>query len=86
MAYSIDVREKLADKFRKLKKSDPITHSRILKKVNEIAANPSIGKPLEHQHTEIRRVHVGHFVLTFEVDNSKDVITLVDFEHHNKAY
>lgn len=54
--------------------------------MNEIAANPSIGKPLEHQHTEIRRVHVGHFVLTFEVDNSRNVITLVDFEHHDKAY
>lgn len=86
MVYSIDVREKLADKLRKLKKSGSVTHSRILKKVNEIAVNPGIGKPLEHQHTEVRRVHVGHFVLTYEVDNSRNVITLVDFEHHDNAY
>lgn len=86
MAYSIDVREKLADKLRKLKKSDPVTHNRVLKKVTEIATNPSLGKPLEHQHTQIRRVHVGHFVLTYEVDDAREVITLVDFEHHDKAY
>ena len=86
MAYGIDIREKLADKFKKLKKSDPVTHSRILKKVNEIVVNPEIGKPLEHQHTQIRRVHIGHFVLIYEVDDSRNIITLVDFEHHDNAY
>jgi addiction module RelE/StbE family toxin len=86
MTYGIDIREKLADKLKKLKKANSTIHARIIKKINEIAVNPYIGKPLMHQSTEIRRVHIGHFVLTYEVDEVKHVITIIDFEHHDKAY
>ena len=86
MAYAIDVREKLVSKLKKLKKSDPVTHARIIKKVKEIADNPDIGKPLKHQEAQVRRVHLGHFVLVYEVDDAKSTITLVDFEHHDNAY
>jgi mRNA-degrading endonuclease RelE of RelBE toxin-antitoxin system len=33
-----------------------------------------------------RRVHVGPFVLVYEVDEARKVVTLLDFEHHDVVY
>ncbi|MDE1833636.1 MAG: type II toxin-antitoxin system RelE/ParE family toxin [Candidatus Micrarchaeota archaeon] len=67
-------------------KRDRATYDRIIKKVKEILDNPSIGKPLEHDLFGKRRVHIGHFVLTYKINEQKRTIIFDGFEHHDVAY
>lgn len=59
----------------------------IAKKVNEIVQNPNryknLRKPLQH----LKRVHIDRsFVLLFAVNDQEQVVTLVDYDHHDNIY
>ncbi len=57
------------------------------KKVKEILKDPYRFKPLKKPMQNKRRVHVGGpFVLIYEVNEKKKIVTLVDFDHHDKIY
>ena len=57
------------------------------KKVKEILKGPYRFKPLKKPMQNKRRVHVGGpFVLIYEVNEDKKIVTLVDFDHHDKIY
>ena len=86
MVYLLDVDDNLVKAVQKLKKKDPVSHGRILKKTKEILENPELGKPLSNSMKDIRRVHIGHFVLTYKIDYGIKKVTLVDYEHHDKVY
>jgi mRNA-degrading endonuclease RelE of RelBE toxin-antitoxin system len=34
----------------------------------------------------LSRVHIGHFVLSFSIDEESKTVMLEDFEHHDNAY
>jgi len=34
----------------------------------------------------LRRLHIGHYVLTYKLDKKKGRITLVDYAHHDVVY
>lgn len=71
---------------RVLFKKDPALLDRFKKASIGIRENPECGKPLCNVLKGYRRVHVGHFVLIYEVDDTDKVITFVSFTHHDKAY
>ena len=48
--------------------------------------NPEIGKPLRNKLKGNRRLHIGHYILMYTVDKKKQVITLIDYTHHDGAY
>ncbi len=58
----------------------------VAKKILQIAGNPEMGKPLRNVLKGRRRVHVGHFVLLYEVDEKNKRVIFLDFEHHDRAY
>ena len=33
-----------------------------------------------------KRVHIGHFVLVFNFDKNKNLISFEDFDHHDVIY
>lgn len=33
-----------------------------------------------------RRIHFGPFIMTFEIDYSRGVVKILDFDHHDKIY
>lgn len=33
-----------------------------------------------------KRVHIGHFVLTFIIDHPNKVVSFEDYDHHDKIY
>jgi mRNA-degrading endonuclease RelE of RelBE toxin-antitoxin system len=68
----------------KLKKKDIQTYDRVVKQVEKIIKEPSIGKPLRYSLKNRRRVHVGHFVLVYEFYNNE--LRFLDFDHHDKIY
>ena len=85
--YSNFYSETLTKKLIKLKKRDPKHYEIILKKMSWILANPEHRyKDLHYSMKGISRVHIGHFVLTFRIDNIKKSVYFEDYDHHDKVY
>jgi YafQ family addiction module toxin component len=86
MMYGLEVGEKLDKIFLKLAKRDRKQLEQINKKILEIRETPRIGKPLKRPLQGRRRVHIGSFVLFYSVDETRRVVKLLDYDHHDKAY
>ncbi len=72
--------------FKKLRKKDSTQFEAVSKKVNEILENPQQLKPLKNPMQHMRRVHVGTFVLIFDINEERKVVTIRRYEHHNNVY
>ena len=72
----------------KLKRKDPELFAAAEKKIIQIAmlnkADISHFKNLRGNLKDFKRVHVGSFVLTFQI--KEDIIIFEDFDHHDKIY
>jgi len=79
--YSLEVVEKVDRILKKLRKKDLAQFEAISRKVNEILENPQQFKPLRRPMQHMRRVHVGSFVLIYDVDETKKVVTIRRYEH-----
>jgi YafQ family addiction module toxin component len=62
-------------------KKDPVLSRRLQRTIANILANPECGKPLRNVLKGRRRVHIGHFVLVYKIDDSNKTITLLRFTH-----
>ena len=73
---------------KKLFKKDKKLYEQVIKKIEEIINNYNIEhyKNLKHDLKDYKRAHIGHFVLVFRFDKKKDLISFIDFEHHDKIY
>ena len=87
MTYALEVAEELNKQFTKLAKRDKTTLQAIQEKIPEICENPYHYKPLRAPLQNKRRVHIaGCFVLVFSIDEERNVVRLLAFEHHDIAY
>ncbi len=84
MPYSYEFSPDLDKQLKKLKKKDSPLHERVMKKVLDIIDKPELYKTLRHVGGRYKRVHVGPFVLIFEI--LEDKIYFLLFDHHDKAY
>ena len=85
--HKLAVRESLDRKLKKLGKKDRELLVLIDKKVKEILKDPYRFKPLKKPLQNKRRVHVGgSFVLIYEITEKQNIVTLVDFDHHDSIY
>jgi len=85
--YSLDIDEELMKKLDKLGKKNKKQVEIILKKAEEILKDPQRYKNLRAPLNTWKRVHIDkHFVLTFSVDKEDKIVTLEDYEHHDKIY
>ena len=84
--YIFEIKEGLEKSLRKLTKKDRQLYEAVTKKILQIAENPTVGKSLRNVLKGKRRVHIGHFVLIYEVDDKEEKVTFIEFEHHDKAY
>ena len=78
--------EKVDRIFKKLRKKDSVQFEALSRKVSEILENPEQFKPLKSPMQQMRRVHVGSFVLVYDLDQARKVITLRRYEHHDYVY
>ena len=83
--YSLEVVEKVDRIFKKLRKKDSMQFEAVSKKVIEILENPQQFKPLKSPMQHMRRVHVGSFVLVYDIDERRKVVTIRRYEHHNNV-
>lgn len=86
MNYLIRPVESLERKLAKLKKNNIVLYLQLMKKIKEIAENPRKYKPMSNMLKGNYRVHIGHFVLLFTIDDQNHLIELKDFDHHDKIY
>ncbi len=84
--YSLEVKEGVDRTFRRMAGKNPARLASVRRKVEEVLADPHRFKPLRAPMEGMRRVHVGPFVLVYQVDERRKVVTLVDFEHHDRVY
>ena len=84
--YSLEIVEKVDRIFKKLRKKDLVQFEALSRKVNEILENPQQYKPLKSPMSHMRRVHVGSFVLAYEIDEARNVDTIRRYEHHDSVY
>lgn len=79
--------ELITRKLSKLNKKDPVHFRKVRKKMDQILANPKHSyKELHYTMKGINRVHIGHFVLIFVIDRSKEEVSFEDYDHHDNIY
>jgi len=84
MSYEAVISPELEKDMRKIRKKNLVLYERLSKKMLEIVEHPEFYKPLRHEMKGLRRVHIGSFVLVFEVVS--DEVHFLALEHHDKAY
>ena len=85
--YKLEIKESLDRKLKKLKKKDAEMLYILERKVSDILENPYRFKPLRKPLQNKRRVHIGgSFVLIYEILETKKIVVLLDFEHHDNIY
>ena len=87
MSYTREVMpscQKVIDKFCR---KNPILKKAIGRKITEIIQNPHHYKPLKHDLSGERRVHIlKSFVLKFIIDEQAKSVIFIFFGHHDEAY
>ena len=89
MTLDFEISPSLAKKLNKLAKKDITLALAIRKKIQktietDIKNIEDHYKNLKYDKSNLRRVHVGSFVLTFEIKGKKIIFN--DFDHHDKIY
>lgn len=84
--YKILVRKEVEKVLKKLTKKDTISSRYISKKIKEIQENPYRFKPLKKLLQGFWRVHIGHFVLVYSIDETNKTITIEKYKHHKEVY
>jgi len=86
--HEFEIKPELEKKLVKLCKKDKPTYEKIMKKIYEIINSRDIEhyKNLRYDMKESKRVHIGHFVLVFSFDKSKNLVSFEDYDHHDKIY
>jgi YafQ family addiction module toxin component len=84
--YEKEIKEKLDKALEKLEKRDPELVRALDKKIEEILANPYHYKPLRKPLQNQRRVHVGKYVLVFQINEVEKKVEFLRFRHHDEAY
>ena len=87
MNYRLQISEELDKTFTKLAKKNRKQLQIIQKKVQQILENTYHFKPLRGDMHGARRVYIDKsFVLTYEIDEEKKLVRLLDFDHHDHIY
>ncbi len=84
--YSLEIEEEVFKAFKKLSKKDRKHLEALNKKIEQILNDPLQFKPLKHPLDGLRRVHVGSFVLIYEVIENQKTVRVLKYEHHDHAY
>jgi len=87
-AHEFEIKPELEKKLVKLYKKDKLMYEKIIKKIDEIINSNDIEhyKNLRYDMKGSKRVHIGHFVLVFSFDKSKNLVSFEDYDHHDNIY
>jgi len=86
MSYRVVVHPDLVAACRKVRAKDPARYEQLKKKIRLLVENPESGKPLHPPLNGLWRIHIGHFVLIYRIDEKDHALVLLKFAHHDEAY
>ncbi|MBU2496576.1 MAG: type II toxin-antitoxin system RelE/ParE family toxin [Nanoarchaeota archaeon] len=84
--YALAIKHNVDRKFSKLYKKDQKRYEQIMKKIEEILNNPHHFKPLRAPMQNLREAHIGSFVLTYSINENNKVVTIEDYDHHDRIF
>ena len=85
--YEYELRKSVEKIFFKLAKKNPKQLEITYSKIKEIRLNPHHYKKLRRPLQHLRRVHIDKsFVLVFSIDESKKLVIIEDYDHHDRIY
>ena len=88
MIFRIELSEKLSKILNKLARKDPVLALAVYKKIKQLTELTTDGiahlKNLKGDKSHLKRVHVGSFVLLFQVKDRS--LIFESFTHHDQAY
>ncbi|ATZ60764.2 MAG: hypothetical protein DDT40_01859 [candidate division WS2 bacterium] len=85
--YDYELRKSVEKIFFKLAKKGPKQLEIIYSKIEKIRLNPHHYKNLRRPLQHLRRVHIDKsFVLVFSIEESKKLVIIEDYDHHDKIY
>jgi len=84
LSYTIEFSNEFETSIRKLKKKDKVLFEQIQKKLIELVENPEHFKPLRNALAGYRRIHVGSFVIIYNLEG--ETVRIISLDHHDKAY
>ena len=82
--YKVVFTDKFDSSARQIKRKKSVLFGKLSKQIGKIIKNPEVGKPLRNVMRNYRRIHVGSFVLIYEIRDEQ--IRFIDFDHHDKIY
>jgi YafQ family addiction module toxin component len=71
---------------KKLEKKDKKQLKAVSKKIEQILKDPHQFKPLKSPLEGLKRVHIGSFVLIYEVLENSKIVRVLKYKHHDEAY
>jgi addiction module RelE/StbE family toxin len=86
MNYSIIASPEVQKTLRRILKRDPVRYLELEKKLLFLSEHPEIGKPLKNVLKGKRRIHIGSYVLLYNIQQSDHTIVLISFDHHDDVY
>jgi addiction module RelE/StbE family toxin len=86
MSYRVVIHPDLESDCKKIRKKDPKQYRQLKKKIRFLVENPESGKPMRPPLKGQWRVHIGHFILFYEIDPKANAIIFLRFVHHDEAY
>ena len=84
--YSLEIEQEVYKEFRKLGKKDRKQLNALRKKIDQILNDPYQFKLLRHPLQGLWRVHVGSFVIIYEICQETSTVKLIKYRHHDEAY
>ncbi len=86
--HSCEILPSLIKLLAKMSKKNKALYEQVMKKIEEITSTTEVEhyKNLRYDMKDLKRVHIGHFVLVFEYNKAVDKIIFKDFDHHDKIY
>lgn len=82
--YKMIISSRLKRILGSLKRKKPSLFRDVQKQIEKIVKEPEFGKLLKNVLKNQRRVHVGSFVLIYEIHD--ELVHLMDFDHHDRIY
>ena len=86
MSYRVVIHPDLASTCRKLRAKSPVRYEQLKKKIRFLVDNPDSGKPLHPPLKGQWRVHIGQFILFYEIAAKDNAIVFLKLVHHDEAY
>ncbi len=86
--YRYEISPYLQKTLNKLSKKDKNLYEQVLKKIEDVINSSDVEhyKNLRYDMKDKKRVHIGHFVLVFQLIKSENKLKFLDFDHHDVIY